>query len=202
MNLFRHKSIPSQENHEEKKMIRRLIIFGLAIFFIILLFVFFVQKDVIRDNRILKSVLNREQKKEIFTYLKKVQPLEDRFYTLVSEKTDLKHKRVNQNNKELFTKDIKVIDEMMLRWASIESNDYMIENHYLFLEEMKTMRDILLEKKLSIEYNDEKSTTRGNEYLEKYFIIGKIRRKSLKKVFDKYDIIYLELDNRIKYIPK
>lgn len=202
MNLFRHKSIPSQENHEEKKMIRRLIIFGLAIFFIILLFVFFVQKDVIRDNRILKSVLNREQKKEIFTYLKKVQPLEDRFYTLVSEKTDLKHKRVNQNNKELFTKDIKVIDEMMLRWASIESNDYMIENHYLFLEEMKTMRDILLEKKLSIEYNDEKSTTRGNEYLEKYFIIGKIRRKSLKKIFDKYDIIYLELDNRIKYIPK
>ncbi|MCT4605304.1 MAG: hypothetical protein N4A64_04225 [Marinisporobacter sp.] len=201
MNLFRHKSIPSKENNEEKKMRKKLIIFGMFIFFIIL-FMFVIQKDVSSNNSILKSVLDRGLKKEIFIYLKRVQPLEDRFYTLVNEKIDLDHKRISQNNKEFLTKDIKEIDEMMLKWANIESNEYMIENHYLFLDEMKIMRDFLVEEKLSIEYNDEKSIIRGNEYLEKYFILGQIRRKSLKKVFDKYDIIYLELDNRIKYITK
>ncbi|QZY56525.1 hypothetical protein [Crassaminicella profunda] len=202
MNLFRHKSIPSQERDEEKKSIQKVIILGILMSFIATSFIYFVPKDVMMNNSILKGILNIKPKKQIFMYLKTIQPLEDSFYTLVSENIDLSNKRIQQDNKDLLRENITAIDEMMLQWVNVENNEYMIENHYLFLDEMKIMRDILLEKNLSIEYNDEKSLVKAHEYLKKYFIIGRIRRKSLKKTFDKYDIIYLELDNRIKYITK
>ncbi|QXM06219.1 hypothetical protein [Crassaminicella indica] len=202
MNLFKNKQVPSQEKARKNSLGQKFIILSILMIFITTSFVYLTQQDLIMKNSIVKSFFYIKQKKQIFTYLKSIQFIEEQFYTLVNETIDLKNQSIYQDNKELLQENIAAIDDMMIKLANVKTNYYMIENHYLFLEEMKTMRDVLLEKKLSVVYNDEKSLTRANEYLKKYFIVGQMRRSSLKKVFDKYDIIYLELDNRIKYITE
>ncbi|TCO80070.1 hypothetical protein [Marinisporobacter balticus] len=199
MNLFKQKEIPSQGLNKEKKLKYKVLICAMLMM-TIAGYIYFIEQD----DRFVKNIFNRTSKKQIFVYLKVVQPLEERFYGVVNENVDLKDKCLYDDKKDPYRikENIVAIDGIMIDLANVETNDFMLENKYLFLEEIEIMRDILLEKKLGIENNDVKSLIKANAYLEKYFLIGQIRRQVLKKIFDKYYIVYLELDNRIKYITK
>lgn len=199
MGIFKQKEVASSEYNKEKRLKYNVFVF--VMFMIVIVeYTYFIGKN----DGFIKNIFDEKPKKQIFVYLKEVQPLEDKFYRLVNENVDLNRKQLYDNKKDetLIKEDISVLDSIMIDLANVGTNDYMLENKYLFLEELESIRDILLEKKLGIENNDVKSFVKANAYLEKYFLIGQIRRQVLKKVFDKYHITYLELDNKIKYITK
>ncbi|QEK12385.1 hypothetical protein FQB35_08350 [Crassaminicella thermophila] len=206
--MFNHKQIPSKESYKRSRLLNKFSVYVILIILTIMGFIYFSEKDTAMNNVIIKNIYNNifngSPKKKIFIYLKTIQPLEDKFYLLVNENVDLVNKTLYKNKEDIYLlkENIETIDSIMLDLAKVQTNEYMLENNYLFLDEMKIMRDIMLEKKFALENNDIKSLMKANEYLEKYFIIGQIRRQALKKVFDKYNIVYLELGNRIKYITK
>lgn len=157
------------------------------------------QKGIVK--KMIRDIQNKKPREEIFGYLKAVQSLEDRFYALAAHNMDLMDNSFSQDKRQqsYLEEMILKIDTLILDLTNLETNDYIKENHQLFLEEIKVMRDVIMEEKLSIENQDSKSHIKAKEYLKKYNTIAKTRKQVLKKVFDRYDIVYIDLGNRIKY---
>jgi len=149
-----------------------------------------------------KNFFHIGPRKKIFSYLKEVQPLEERFYKLVEDNRKMEDHReflTEQEYLQFLDQSIIAIDEMILDLAVIDPGRYMQENKFLFLEEMKAIRNMLAEKRIGMKMKSESSLLRMEEYLENYRVMARARRDSLKNSFNKYGIVYIDLKDRIKY---
>ncbi|WZL74601.1 hypothetical protein QBE52_07885 [Clostridiaceae bacterium 35-E11] len=200
--LFKGKTIEKSR----RKNLYKIFTYGICIILLILLLGYgVIKKQGVIQNEVIKKMIyhiqNKQAREEIFGYLKTVQIVEDGFYEIVNKHIDLGNNGFSQDQNE--TKDLEEallkIDTLILDLTKLDTNDYMQENHQLFFEEIKVMRDVIMEEKLGIENQDKRSFVKAKEYLKKYKIIAEVRRQSLQKVFDRYDIVYIDLGNRIKY---
>lgn len=150
-----------------------------------------------------KYILEMEDRKGIFRYLKEMQGIEDTFYGIVSKNISrLTNTADISMGSAAFENSIKEISELMKETAKISPDLSMTENHNLFMDEMKTFRDVLLEKQFAFEHRDQTSAEKAKVYYEKYLLYTELRRTSLQKVFDEYGIAYIDLGNKIQYETK
>ena len=142
--------------------------------------------------------INYLYRHQIFTYMKSVQKIEDQFYELVQQR-----KSYSRDNSEEYVQhlqeSIQIIDNVMMELITIEAKAPIYENKLLFLQEMKIIRDMNFEEIHWLRAHDEVSKKKSDNYLNEYNAIAKQRRMSLKQVFDRYNILYIDLGDRIKY---
>ncbi|HHY90062.1 MAG TPA: hypothetical protein GX503_00205, partial [Clostridiales bacterium] len=149
-----------------------------------------------------KNLFHVGPKKKIFSYLKEVQPLEEKFYKLVEENQKIEEQRTfltEQEYLQFLEESILALDEIIVNLAAIDPREYMQENKFLFLEEMKAVRNMLAEKRIGIKTKDESSLFRAETYLENYHVMAQARRDSLKNSFNKHGIVHIDLKDRIRY---
>ncbi len=194
MSIIKNRCI--KEDQKSRKEIPKIFFYGLLI--LVFTYLVFYWADE-------KHIFHIKPRKEIFLYLKEVQPLEKQFYKIVERNEqffddyDDETSVINQEYFDFLDKNTRKIDDLIVKLADIDANIYMQENKDLFFKEMQTMRKMMIESEIGFRFKDEGSFLRSHEYLEVYQIIAYIRRKSLKNIFDKYGIVYIDLKNSIKY---
>ncbi|MTI54021.1 MAG: hypothetical protein FH760_04050 [Geosporobacter ferrireducens] len=152
----------------------------------------------------IQFIINMHSKYEIFTYLKDVQAIEDDFYEIVNnEKLLYTNGKADEKSFILFYEEaIPVLEQLMIALAKIDTNPTVIENYQLFSEEIKSIRDMMVEKKFAMEYQDSISYEKAMKYTERYTLASRMRRENLKSLFDRYKILYIDLGDKIKYKVK
>ena len=168
---------------------------------IILAFIFLqIQEnlDYYRFN-IVKHIMQKKHKSEIFSYLKSVQPIEDEFYALLSKRLKYLGDKSKEEYLEFLHNSIIVIDSQILKLLDSKASSQSMENKIFFLEEMKLLKNTFMEEAYGLKYGDSDSLEKSKGYYEQYLITAKQRKESLKKLFDNYEILYIDLGNRIKY---
>jgi len=142
------------------------------------------------------------EKQQIFSYLKAVQPIEDEFYQIVHAHINYIGNNTDEEHLEYLKSSISHIDKTMERLIAVKADPYISENKLLFIEEMKTARTMLLEQIYWYKERDEISREKSKLYYREYLTVSQLRRDSLKRIFDHYEINYLDLGGRIKYKTK
>ncbi len=149
----------------------------------------------------IQFIINTHSKHEMFTYLKSVQTIETDFYRIVNNDKLLSTEgKPDEKSLVLFYEEaIPVLEQLMITLATIDTNPTIVENYHLFLEEIKSIRDMMVEKKFAIENQDNVSDEKAVKYMERYALISHMRRENLKSLFDRYRIPYIDLGDKIKY---
>ncbi|SHJ90789.1 hypothetical protein SAMN02745975_03198 [Geosporobacter subterraneus DSM 17957] len=152
----------------------------------------------------IQFILNLHSRHEIFTYLKNVQEIENQFYDIVHQQKQLSASEDFNGHQlvSLYEKAIPALEQLMIDLAKTETNPTIMENYHLFSEEIKSMRDAMVENKFGIEKNDPISRERAGKYIDRYALVSRLRRENLKTLFDRYNISYIDMGDKIKYKVK
>ncbi|MCT4593351.1 MAG: hypothetical protein N4A57_03640 [Anaeromicrobium sp.] len=130
-------------------------------------------------------------RKEIFLYLKKMQPIEKEFYNLMDSFMEDSMKKGKDN--EIYSIEIKRI---LQRAYGESSNRYTRKNYELFIREIEKGKEL-------IDYgHKEGERDKIRVYMENYFLVGESRNKNLIDIFEKYGISYIHMDGKIIYETK
>ncbi|MEW9123366.1 MAG: hypothetical protein AB2421_11720 [Thermotaleaceae bacterium] len=201
MRINKDKGI-TQHNLENKKRYLPYIIIGAVIF----ISLFSIAKHLhittdIKEEGLLQAILNVRKKEQIFAYLKKVQPLEDEFYEIVNNHILFHKEKLDKEQEQavFYENTIPRLEYILIEIIQIDINPYVSENYYLFMDEINLIRDIVAEERLELERGDGTSEEKSKKELEKYILVSQMRRENLKKLFDKYHILYIDMGNKIKY---
>lgn len=136
------------------------------------------------------------EKQELFSYLKDVQPIEDEFYSLVGDLPDEDNKNQSINN---IKNAIEIIDRLLKELVDVKGSGPVQENKLFFTQEIKAVRNMLVEQRFWISNHDKVSLEKSKAYFDEYQMVSELRRDSLKNIFEDYDVQYIDLGNRIKY---
>ncbi|KXG74340.1 hypothetical protein [Thermotalea metallivorans] len=140
-------------------------------------------------------------KQQIFTYLERLQPIEERFYPICNQNMAWmgKGERANEEYSAFLDKGIGEMEEILRELARISTNPHVLESHLLLMDEIKTLKDMMLEQQFGLENHDPQSVEKAKLYFKKYVAIAQSRRIALKKMMETYKIPYIDLGDRIKY---
>lgn len=144
---------------------------------------------------------NSRGKQQIFTYLERLQPIEERFYPIFNQNMEwmLKGGQAKEEYIAFLDKGIGEVEEILRELARISINSHVMESHILLMDEIRTLKDMMLEQQFGLENHDPKSVEKAKLYFKRYVAIAQSRRIALKKMMETYKIPYIDLGDRIKY---
>ncbi|PAB58953.1 hypothetical protein [Anaeromicrobium sediminis] len=130
-------------------------------------------------------------RREIFLYLKEMQPIEKEFYNLMDKVMENGIEKGKEN--EIYLIEIKKI---LQRAYGKNPNKYTRKNYDLFIKEMEKAKEL-------IDYvHGEGEKDKIKVYMENYNLVGKSRNENLIEIFEKYDISYIDMEGKIIYETK
>ncbi len=188
----------------EKSWNKTTRIFKINIFFYGILLGFVMMLGIFLGSR--SPVINHYMtvnhgKQEIFKYLEVVQPLEEAMYPVLAE-TVIWNQKYTQGQKlsfESLDEKMKLVDELLMMLIKVPNNPQVMASHVLLMEELKIIKYVMIEQKFAHTYDDGKSIEKAQAYLKEFQNTAKLRRATLKKMLEQYNISYIDLGDRIKY---